>query len=49
MKAAAVVMPIPAHSSGLSRTLETVLRERPCRVILETTPSHPRQRSTVAA
>jgi APA family basic amino acid/polyamine antiporter len=49
MKAAAVVMPIPAHSSGLSRTLETVLRERPCRVILETTPERPRQRSTVAA
>jgi APA family basic amino acid/polyamine antiporter len=38
MKAAAVVMPIPAHSSGLSRTLETVLRERPCRVILESVP-----------
>jgi APA family basic amino acid/polyamine antiporter len=41
MRAAAVVMPLPRRVSGGSlfgRTLETVLAERPCRVIIESTP-----------
>jgi APA family basic amino acid/polyamine antiporter len=41
MRAAAVVMPLPRRVSGASlfgRTLETVLTERPCRVIIESTP-----------
>ncbi len=50
MKAAAIVMPISAQGSGgLGRAVETVLRERPTRVILETaSPSRPR-RTPVAA
>jgi basic amino acid/polyamine antiporter, APA family len=41
MRAAAIVMPIPPRVAGGSvfgRTLETVLAERPCRVVIETTP-----------
>ena len=41
MHAAAVVMSLPRRVSGKSlfgRTLETVLTERPCRVIIESTP-----------
>ena len=41
MRAAAVVMPLPRRVSGASlfgRTLETVLTERPGRVIIESTP-----------
>ena len=41
MQAAAVVMPLPRRVSGGSlfgRTLETVLTERPCRIIIESTP-----------
>jgi APA family basic amino acid/polyamine antiporter len=39
MKAAAIVMPMPrAGNASFGRTLETVLRERPCRVIIESTP-----------
>jgi APA family basic amino acid/polyamine antiporter len=48
MKAAAIVMPIVAvggGTSGLGRTLETVLHERPCRVILESTPAGPMRRA----
>jgi APA family basic amino acid/polyamine antiporter len=36
--AAAIVMPMPAKKAGSSvfgRTLETVLAERPCRVIID--------------
>ena len=35
MHAAAIVMPMPQDGSGFGRALETVLRERPCRVIVE--------------
>jgi APA family basic amino acid/polyamine antiporter len=35
----AIVMPMPTRSGGgFGRALETVLRERPCRVIIESTP-----------
>jgi APA family basic amino acid/polyamine antiporter len=37
MHAGAIVMPMP-ESGGFGRTLETVLRERPCRVIVESIP-----------
>jgi basic amino acid/polyamine antiporter, APA family len=42
MKAAAIVMPLPRRTSGASvfgKTIETVLAERPCRVIVESSPS----------
>jgi APA family basic amino acid/polyamine antiporter len=41
MRAAAIVMPLPPRVAGGSlfgRTLETVLAERPCRVIIESKP-----------
>jgi basic amino acid/polyamine antiporter, APA family len=41
MRAAAIVMPLPRRIPGTSlfgKTLETVLAERPCRVIIETAP-----------
>jgi basic amino acid/polyamine antiporter, APA family len=41
MRAAAIVMPMPrrGHAASLfGKTLETVLAERPCRVIIEATP-----------
>ena len=41
MRAAAIVMPLPRRAAGsslLGRTLETVLSERPCRVIIESSP-----------
>jgi APA family basic amino acid/polyamine antiporter len=41
MRAAAIVMPMPqrGHAASLfGKTLETVLAERPCRVIIESTP-----------
>jgi len=41
MRAAAVVMPLPRRIDGASlfgKTLETVLADRPCRVIIESTP-----------
>jgi len=37
MQAGAIVMPM-SHGSGFGRTLQTVLRERPCRVIIESIP-----------
>jgi APA family basic amino acid/polyamine antiporter len=42
MKARAIVMPMPRRASGGSlfgKTLETVLSERPCRVIIEAGPA----------
>jgi APA family basic amino acid/polyamine antiporter len=49
MKAAAIVMPMAQPGSGgFGRTLETVLRERPCRVIIESNPAS-RPRRAVAA
>src|SRR5829696_8896953 len=41
IRARAVVMPLPPRRTGASlfgRTLETVLNERPCRVIIDSTP-----------
>ena len=41
MRAAAIVMPLPRRVNGASlfgKTLETVLAERPCRVIIESAP-----------
>jgi APA family basic amino acid/polyamine antiporter len=41
MRAAAIVMPLPRRIDGASlfgKTLETVLAERPCRVIIESVP-----------
>jgi APA family basic amino acid/polyamine antiporter len=41
MRAAAIVMPLPRRVAGGSlfgKTLETVLTERPCRVIIESVP-----------
>ncbi len=38
MRAGAIVMPVADAGGGFGRTLETVLRERPCRVILESIP-----------
>ncbi|HEX8101668.1 MAG TPA: APC family permease [Solirubrobacteraceae bacterium] len=44
LRAAAVVMPLPRRVDGSSlfgKTLETVLSERPCRVIIESSPPAP--------
>jgi len=53
MRAAAVVMTLPRRIDGASlfgKTLETVLTERPCRVIIETTPpAKPKRRLTEKA
>jgi APA family basic amino acid/polyamine antiporter len=41
MRATAIVMPLPRRVDGASlfgKTLETVLAERPCRVVIESTP-----------
>jgi basic amino acid/polyamine antiporter, APA family len=43
MRAAAIVLPLPRRIDGASlfgKTLETVLTERPCRVIIESSPDH---------
>ena len=47
MRAAAIVMPLPRRVNGASlfgKTLETVLAERPCRVIIESAPAPERAR-----
>jgi APA family basic amino acid/polyamine antiporter len=49
MHAAAIVMPMPSDGSGFGRALATVLRERPCRVIVESIPAPKRKRSPAAA
>jgi basic amino acid/polyamine antiporter, APA family len=51
MGAKAVVMPLPARSGGavFSKTVETVLAERPCRVIIQADPSATRKTTTVPA
>jgi basic amino acid/polyamine antiporter, APA family len=49
MRAAAIVMPMPQDGSGFGRALATVLRERPCRVIVESLPRPQRRRPSVAA
>jgi APA family basic amino acid/polyamine antiporter len=42
MNASAIVMPLPPRSGTtlFGKTVETVLSERPCRVIIESEPSH---------
>jgi basic amino acid/polyamine antiporter, APA family len=53
MRAAAIVLPLPRRIDGASlfgKTLETVLAERPCRVIIESSPdgaSARQRRSTI--
>jgi APA family basic amino acid/polyamine antiporter len=55
MRAAAVVLPIPPRRSGalFGPTVETVLAERPCRVIIESAPDErpvrPRERAALKA
>src|SRR3712207_1259100 len=52
MRASAVVMGMPQRVNGASlfgKTLETVLRERPCRVIIESLPAQSRERAREAA
>jgi APA family basic amino acid/polyamine antiporter len=49
MHAGAIVMPMARVGSGFGRALETVLRERPCRVIIESLPAEPSRRTPVAA
>ena len=49
MHAAAIVMPMPQDGAGFGRALATVLRERPCRVIIESMPRPQRKRPSVAA
>jgi APA family basic amino acid/polyamine antiporter len=47
MHAAAVVLPLPRRVNGTSvfgKTLETVLNERPCRVIIESSPAEQKPR-----
>ncbi len=51
MRAAAIVMPLPRRVNGASlfgKTLETVLAERPCRVIIESAPAPERARAAGA-
>jgi APA family basic amino acid/polyamine antiporter len=38
LRAAAIILPMPTLGRTFGRTLETVLRERPCRVIIESIP-----------
>jgi APA family basic amino acid/polyamine antiporter len=49
MRAGAIVLPMARAGSGFGRTLETVLRERPCRVIIESTPERAAKRPPIAA
>ena len=43
LHAEAIVMPM-TRGGGFGRALETVLRERPCRVIIESAPEHAQAR-----
>ncbi len=47
--AEAIVMPMTRSGGGFARALETVLRERPCRVIIESAPQPSEPRPRVAA
>jgi APA family basic amino acid/polyamine antiporter len=42
LRAQAIVMPLPPRSGGtlFGKTLETVLAERPCRVIIQSDPAN---------
>ncbi len=48
LHAEAIVMPM-SRGGGFGRTLETVLRERPCRVIIESSPEPQRDRRPAVA
>jgi APA family basic amino acid/polyamine antiporter len=48
LRAGAIVMALPSGAGGFSRAQETVLRERPCRVIIESSPKRSRPRPPVA-
>jgi APA family basic amino acid/polyamine antiporter len=49
MRAAAIVLPMSQDGAGFGRALATVLRERPCRVIIESIPAERRRPSSAAA
>jgi basic amino acid/polyamine antiporter, APA family len=50
MRAAAIVLPLSHQDgAGFNRALATVLRERPCRVIVESIPAEDRRKRPVAA
>ncbi|MCD6726456.1 MAG: universal stress protein [Solirubrobacteraceae bacterium] len=51
LRARAIVMPLPPRQAGslFGRTLETVLEERPCRVIVQTDPAAARQHVAAGA
>jgi APA family basic amino acid/polyamine antiporter len=49
MHAEVIVMPVDQQGGGFGRALETVLRERPCRVIAESIPGMVDRRRRVAA
>lgn len=50
LRASAIVMPLPPRQAGslFGKTLETVLRDRPCRVIIHTEAAAPASRRTGA-
>jgi hypothetical protein len=51
-RANAIVMSMPAHRPAgkvLSKTLETVLGKRPCRVIIDSAPAYPFEEGRQAA
>jgi len=48
-RAGAIVMPLSRSGSGFGRALETVLRERPCRVLVEAGAVAPPRRGVPAA
>jgi APA family basic amino acid/polyamine antiporter len=49
MRANAIVMPMARAGTGFGGTLQTVLRERPCRVIIESSPAAPKRKPTPLA
>jgi basic amino acid/polyamine antiporter, APA family len=52
MRAAAIVLPLPRRVDGASlfgKTLETVLNERPCRVVIESQPDSGERRKRQVA
>jgi APA family basic amino acid/polyamine antiporter len=51
MGAKAIIMPLPARAGAMvfSKTVETVLAERPCRVIIQSDPAATRKATTIAA
>jgi basic amino acid/polyamine antiporter, APA family len=49
LRAEAIVMPMANDGSGFGRALATVLRERPCRVIVESPPARGAGRQPIAA